>query len=282
MRILVCTKLDLHGAHFANRLLPALAGHEIVGLWLADKNRPAEDRVPELAQLRFLERLLPIDLLFPLIDALPFDQADRAPDATFATLGRRHATPVEVITALDAATRARLAALAPDLVIVARFSHLFDAASIAIPRHGILNVHPGRLPGYAGLHAPLRAVTDGAGAFGCSVHWITPGIDDGPLLNVIDQPIDLAGNLLDQTAALYPLAIPTLLAAIEACAAGHRPAGTPQDLRLRRYHSMPDAAPFAALARLGMKLWHPDALAAWLGRYLPPGVALPPLPGALR
>ena len=48
----------------------------------------------------------------------------------------------------------------------------------------------------------------GAGAFGCSVHWITPGIDDGPLLNVIDQPIDLAGNLLDQTAALYPLAIP--------------------------------------------------------------------------
>lgn len=31
MRILVCTKLDLHGAHFANRLLPALAGHEEIG-----------------------------------------------------------------------------------------------------------------------------------------------------------------------------------------------------------------------------------------------------------
>jgi methionyl-tRNA formyltransferase len=69
--------------------------------------------------------------------------------------------------------------------------------------------------------------------FGCSIHWITPGIDDGPLLGVIDQPIDLADTLLDQTTALYPLAIPTLLAVIEACAAGHRP-GHPQDLRLRR------------------------------------------------
>lgn len=281
MRILVCTKLDLHGAHFANRLLPALAGHEVVGLWLADKQRPAEDSVPELAQLRFLERRLPVELLFPLIDALPAAQADRAPDATFATLGRRHRIPVEIVAALDATARARLAALAPDIVIVARFSHLFDAASIALPRHGLLNVHPGRLPAFAGLHAPLRAVTEGAGAFGCSVHWIAPGIDDGPLLTVIDRPIDLAGNLLDQTAALYPLAIPTLLATIDACGAGRRPPGTPQLLRLRRYRSMPDVAPFAALARLGMKLWDPDAFTAWLTRYLPPGVALPPLPGAL-
>ncbi|HRH71909.1 MAG TPA: formyltransferase family protein, partial [Zoogloea sp.] len=174
------------------------------------------------------------------------------------------------------------AALAPDLVIVARFSHLFDSASIAVPRHGILNVHPGRLPGLAGLHAPLRAVISGAGTFGCSIHWITPGIDDGPLLGVIDRPIDLAGTLLDQTTTLYPRAIPTLLAIIEACAAGQRPPGTPQDLRLRRYASMPGEEHFTTLRQVGMRLWQPDALVSRLKGFLPPGMALPPLPGALR
>lgn len=282
MRILVCTKLDLHGAHFANRLLPALAGHEVLGLWLADKERPAEGHIESLTELRFIEHQLPVELLFPLIDALPVQLAEGARDATFAGLGRRHRIPLETITAFDAPTRARFAALAPDLVIVARFSHLFDRASIAVPRHGILNVHPGRLPELAGLHAPLRAVIGGADAFGCSIHWITPGIDDGPLLGVIDQPIDLADTLLDQTTTLYPLAIPTLLTVIEACAAGHRPPGTPQDLRLRRYASMPGEAHFTALRQLGMRLWQPDALAGRLKGFLPPGIALPPLPGALR
>ncbi len=282
MRILVCTKLDLHGAHFANRLLPALAGHEVLGLWLADKQRPAEGHIGALAELRFIERQLPVDVLFPLIDALPEELTEGTRDATFAGLGRRHRIPVDTISAFDTPTRARFAALAPDLVIVARFSHLFDRASIAVPRHGILNVHPGRLPELAGLHAPLRAVIGGAGAFGCSIHWITPGIDDGPLLGVIDQPIDLAGNLLDQTASLYPLAIPTLLAVIEACAAGQRPRGTPQDLRLRRYASMPGEDHFSALRQMGMGLWQPDALIIRLKGFLPPGIALPPLPGAQR
>ena len=71
MRILVCTKRDLHGAHFLNRLLPRLAGHELAGIWLSEKNRDAENSVPELVELRFLERTLPLELLFPLIDALP-------------------------------------------------------------------------------------------------------------------------------------------------------------------------------------------------------------------
>lgn len=282
MRLLVCSKRDIHGAHFLNRLLPALAGHDIVGLWLSEKNRGAEDDVAELAELRFVERTLPVDLLFPLIDALPAGLADRAADATFAGLARRHRAPLEIITALDAPSCARLAALAPDLLIVARFSHIFDAATIAVPRYGILNVHPGRLPEYAGLHAPLRAVIGGAEAFGCSVHWITPGIDDGPLLAVHDAPIDPESCLLAQLAGLYPLAIPTVLAAIDACAAGCRPPGTPQDRRRRGYRSMPSPADFAALRHHGLHLWNPLAYARWLERYLPPGIALPALPGAPR
>ena len=130
MRLLVCTKRDLHGARLLNRLLPSLTGHELVGVWLSDKQRPAEAELPELAELACLERHLPVDLLFALVDALPPALADTAPAASFHGLARRHGVNLSVFDELpDAATR--LAALAPDLVIVARFSHLFDAASIA-------------------------------------------------------------------------------------------------------------------------------------------------------
>lgn len=279
MRILVCTKRDIHGAYFLNRLLPALAGHEVLSVWLSDKDRDAEAAISELAELRFVERTLPANLLFPLIDMLPEAITARAPEATFAGIGRRYRVPVEIVTGVnDDRTRARLAALAPDILIVARFSYLFDAETLALPCFGMLNVHPGRLPEYAGLHAPLRAVIDGAAAFGCSVHWIAAGIDDGPLLAVHDQPIDPTRSLLAQVGALYPLAIPTLLAVLADCATGRRPPGQAQDLSRRRYYSMPTATEFEALRRHGLRLSCPMDYTRCLGRYLPPGMALPDLP----
>lgn len=276
MRLLVCTKRDLHGARFLNRLLPALAGHHVVGVWLSDKQRPAEADVPELAELACLERSLPVDLLFPLVDALPPALADTAPAASFHGLARRHGVDLSVFDALpDAASR--LAALAPDLVIVARFSHLFDAAALAVPRFGLLNLHPGHLPRYAGLHAPLRSVLEGETTLACSAHWIAPGIDDGPLLAVHPVPFDPAHGLYTQIGDLYAAALPTVQAVLADCAAGQRPPGTPQDRRLRRYRSLPDADAFRAFAARGLRLWSPDVYRAQLTAFLPPGLALPAL-----
>jgi hypothetical protein len=279
MRILICTKRDLEGTLFLNQALPALAGHEIVGVWLSDKNRQAEDQVAELAQLRFLERTLPIDLVFPLIDQLlPGTQA-QPPQATLRGLEARYGLHTEVVDSVNGpAARARMAALAPDLVLVARFSHLFDADTIAIPPQGILNIHPGHLPEYAGLYAPMRAITDGRSHFGTSIHWITPGIDDGPLVQVIPTPIRRNCCLLCQSSGLYLVALPAILDILEACTAGQRPSGKAQDRRLRRYRSLPSAAEFDALARQGMLLWEPDSYLQTLNRFLPPGMTLPELP----
>ncbi|WP_374481964.1 formyltransferase family protein [Zoogloea sp.] len=281
MRILVCSKRDLHGLHFLNRLLPALAGHRLLEVWLSDKTREAENAVPGLVALRFLERTLPEELVFPLVDALPPGAVPS--EATFAGLAERYRVPVQVVGDVNSSTaRERMAALEPDLVISARFSLLFDAETIAIPRFGMLNVHPGELPIYAGLHAPLRAVLDRADAFACSVHWITPGIDDGPLLDVHRHPIETRRCLLSQVRELYPLAIPTLRAVIDECAAGRRPAGHPQDRRQRRYRSMPSADEFAHLESLGLKLWCPFTYADWLQRFVPPGQSIPLSPALAR
>jgi folate-dependent phosphoribosylglycinamide formyltransferase PurN len=276
MRLLLCTKRDLHGAVFLNRLLPLLAGHEVAGVWLSDMTRAAEAEIAELAALRRLECTVPMETLFPQIDALPAAEAARAALASFEGLARRHGVPFAIVTEVNGpAARARLAALDIDLVLVARFSHIFDAQTIALPRHGLINVHPGRLPEYAGLHAPLRAVNEGAAELHCSVHWITPGIDAGPLLALHPAPLDPARSLLEQTAALYPSAISTLLAAVADCAAGRRPAGQPQDRSRRRYRSLPSAAEFEALRRRGLRLWDEAAYRQALAAFVPPGRALP-------
>ena len=70
----------------------------------------------------------------------------------------------------------------------------------------------------------------------------------------------------------------SVLEVLAGCAAGERPAGTPQDRRQRRYRSLPSAAEFDALARQGMSLWNPAAYLATLNRFLPPGMVLPNLP----
>ena len=68
MQLTLCVKRDLHGCIFLNKLLPQLAGHEISVL-LSEKYRPAEGGIAALAEMAFLERNLPIDTLFPLLDA---------------------------------------------------------------------------------------------------------------------------------------------------------------------------------------------------------------------
>ena len=68
MQLTLCVKRDLHGCIFLNKLLPQLAGHQISVL-LSEKYRPDEGGIPALAEMAFLERNLPIDTLFPLIDS---------------------------------------------------------------------------------------------------------------------------------------------------------------------------------------------------------------------
>lgn len=282
MRILICTKRDLQGALFLNQAIPALAGHDIAGVWLSDKTRGAEGEIEELAQLRFLERTLPIDLVFPLIDRLSREQRASARAATFQGLSELHDLDISVVDKVNGElTQARLRALNVDLVLVARFSHIFKADTLAIPRHGFLNIHPGHLPEYAGLYAPMRQVLDGRRHFGTSVHWITPGIDDGPLIEVVRQQVEPERCLLSQSGELYPVALPVVQQVLAACEAGQRPAGSQQDLTGRKYRSMPGSADFEHFSQTGMRLWDPDAYLHELGSFLPADLALPDLAGLL-
>ncbi|MCG8689548.1 MAG: hypothetical protein MI892_32040 [Desulfobacterales bacterium] len=70
----------------------------------------------------------------------------------------------------------------PDLVISAYFNQILKKEAIAIPKIGILNIHPGWLPAYRGAMCYFWVLKNGEQKGGVSVHWIDEGIDTGELL----------------------------------------------------------------------------------------------------
>ena len=75
----------------------------------------------------------------------------------------------------------------------------------------MLNIHPSLLPKYKGLHTHKRALEAGDAEAGCSVHLVTPELDDGPILGQARVPVEpgdtadtLAARVLVQEHRLYP------------------------------------------------------------------------------
>ncbi|MCX8509561.1 MAG: formyltransferase family protein, partial [Rhodobacteraceae bacterium] len=64
----------------------------------------------------------------------------------------------------------------------------------------MLNIHPSLLPKYPGLHTHERALAEGDSEAGCSVHEVTPVLDDGPILGQARVPV-LPGDTADSLAA---------------------------------------------------------------------------------
>ncbi|MGZ4317100.1 MAG: methionyl-tRNA formyltransferase [Gaiellaceae bacterium] len=58
---------------------------------------------------------------------------------------------------------------------------VIDREVLAAPRIGALNLHPGPLPEFAGLDAPSWVLYEGRRRYGCTVHWMTPRVDAGPI-----------------------------------------------------------------------------------------------------
>ncbi len=98
-----------------------------------------------------------------------------------------------------------------DIVCLAGFMRVLTADFVGQFKGRMLNIHPSLLPKYTGLHTHARALEAGDSEHGCSVHEVTPVLDDGPLLGQArvpvepgDTPDDLAARVLVQEHKLYP------------------------------------------------------------------------------
>ena len=90
---------------------------------------------------------------------------------------------------LDTMVQDRLRALSADVFIVAAFGRIFGRRTLAIPRLGCLNLHASILPAYRGASPIAAAILQGETTTGVSLMKMTPGLDTGPVLATVAEPI---------------------------------------------------------------------------------------------
>lgn len=277
LRIIVCTKRDLAGCLVLNQVLERLSGHQIMVL-LSDKTRPVENSVPELAEMKFFERNLPVETVFPLVDTIGGEGAKLA---TFAGCAARYNVPIRIVDDINGADCETLVRdFAPDLILSARFSLIFKSNIFNIPKFGTYNVHPGALPRYAGLFAPFRCIVEGDERIGCTLHRVDDGIDTGPIAEIGWLPVRQDRSLLWHVVNTYGPGLEKFYALLDELIAARPVRLNIQDRSQRVYGSLPDAEAFRLFHARGFRLFDPDEYVDLLSDFLPPGLVLPKAVGA--
>jgi len=116
--------------------------------------------------------------------------------------------------AFDAALGEAIAALGPDMILLAGFMRILTPGFIARFPRRILNIHPSLLPSFPGLHTHRQALQAGVKLHGCTVHVVTASLDAGPAVIQAAVPV-LAGDTEESLAArvlaaehrIYPQAV---------------------------------------------------------------------------
>lgn len=126
-------------------------------------------------------------------------------------VGRRDHASKE---AHDAAIDAALATLDAEIVALAGYMRLLTASFVDKWQGRMINIHPALLPAFKGLDTHTRALDAGMRIHGCTVHFVTPEMDDGPIIAQAAVPVmlgddeaKLAARVLKAEHHLYPLAL---------------------------------------------------------------------------
>ncbi|MEP9378643.1 formyltransferase family protein [Aquabacter sp. CN5-332] len=266
MNILICSKRDLTSTVFLNDLLERLA--PLPGcrlhLVLAERTRPIETQVPELVQMKLYERDLPFQVLFPLLEADP-----RPADLmTPAGLAARYGVALSVVRGInDPVFQKVLDDFSPDLILSARFSFLFPPDLIAAPARGVINVHPGRVPDYAGLYPHFFAMLAGERTHGCTVHMVDGNIDTGAILAEGEVPIDPTLTAFALNLESHLLGNRLVTDVILSWLKGHSTHAVPQRQSKLRSNTYPTPAEFEKFRVAGLSLIRADEYLDILRRF---------------
>ncbi|HWK44381.1 MAG TPA: phosphoribosylglycinamide formyltransferase [Stellaceae bacterium] len=101
-----------------------------------------------------------------------------------------------------------------ELVCLAGFMRVLTTAFVELWRDRLINIHPSLLPAFRGLHTHAQALTAGVRFSGCTVHFVRPELDDGPIIvqAVVpvlpgDDEVGLAARVQAAEHRAYPLAL---------------------------------------------------------------------------
>lgn len=114
----------------------------------------------------------------------------------------------------EAGIQRNLEAADVELVALAGFMRILSADFVQRWDHRLINIHPSLLPAYPGLDTHARALFAGEVKHGCTVHFVTAGVDEGPIVAQAEVPVlpgdtpqTLAERVLAEEHKLYPKAL---------------------------------------------------------------------------
>jgi len=116
--------------------------------------------------------------------------------------------------AFDLALAECIDAFSPDLVVLAGFMRILGPGFVGRYTGRMINIHPSLLPAFTGVHTHRRALAEGVRLHGCTVHFVTPELDHGPIIVQAAVPVlpgddeaSLAARVLRQEHRVFPLAV---------------------------------------------------------------------------
>lgn len=143
-------------------------------------------------------------------DAYGLERAREAGIAAIAIDHKAYETRESFEAALDAALREAGA----EFVCLAGFMRILTEGFVNAWEGRMINIHPSLLPKFKGVDTHARAIEAGESEHGCTVHWVTPGMDEGPTIAQArvpvlpgDTPETLAARVLVEEHLLYPEAL---------------------------------------------------------------------------
>ncbi len=145
--------------------------------------------------------------------------ASSRPDAPGLDVAAAAGVPAVVIPhrnrrAFAAEAEAVLGQAGVELVCLAGFLRVLEASFVEAWRDRMVNIHPSLLPSFRGLHAPRQALAAGVRFTGCTVHFVRPELDSGPVIGQAvvpihpgDDEVRLAARILRVEHRLYPFVL---------------------------------------------------------------------------
>ena len=116
--------------------------------------------------------------------------------------------------AFDRALAQAVDPFTPDLLVLAGFMRILTPWFVERYAGRLINIHPSLLPAFTGVHTHRRALEAGVRLHGCTVHFVTPRLDHGPIIVQAAVPVlahdseeALAGRVLVQEHRILPRAV---------------------------------------------------------------------------
>lgn len=166
-----------------------------------------------------------IDHFGPVITGSPIEIVlvlSNRPDAFGLERARKAGIPAVVVdhkgfaerAQFDAAMDARIRESGAELVVLAGFLRLLTDGFIALWQDRLVNIHPALLPAFKGLNTHARALQAGVRFHGCTVHFVRPEMDTGPIIAQAAVPVraddteeTLGRRVLAAEHRLFPLSL---------------------------------------------------------------------------